>query len=215
MRITDYYNIYYKDSCIGTFYIYDNGKKSYSTGDYCFIGLEKEPIKEEFKTSIEDAASIPFIEEILIPENRVEGRKRPIYISGDYKIERTPNETNEHFSIYSRRAEKGDPDYSEEDHDAPHYEGPHTPEGMREWCSWYQFNKLDDGTYEAELDEAWWWGGGHNDGGTIRRDIPEEWFELPYDEFLENVVTLSAASHYGFTAEDLKNREGLQQFFGY
>ena len=86
---------------------------------------------------------------------------------------------------------------------------------MREWCSWYAFNKMDDGTYEAELDEAWWWGGGHNDGGTIRREIPEEWFELPYEEFLDNVVGLAAAWHYGFTVEILLEREGLREFFGY
>ena len=86
---------------------------------------------------------------------------------------------------------------------------------MREWCSWYAFNKMDDGTYEAELDEAWWWGGGHNDGGTIRREIPEEWFELPYEEFLDNVVGLAAGWHYGFTAEILLERKGLREFFGY
>ena len=74
---------------------------------------------------------------------------------------------------------------------------------------------MDDGTYEAELDEAWWWGGGHNDGGTIRNEIPEAWFDLPYDEFLENVVTLSAAAHYGFAAEDLKEKRGLREFFGF
>ncbi len=90
-----------------------------------------------------------------------------------------------------------------------------TPEGMREWASWYAFNKMDDGTYEAELDEAWWWGGGHNDGGTIRREIPEEWFELPYEDFLEKVVTLAAASHYGFTAEILLEKKGLKEFFGF
>ena len=73
---------------------------------------------------------------------------------------------------------------------------------------------MDDGTYEAELDEAWWWGGGHNDGGTIRTPIPEEWFELTYDEFLKRVVTLSAAAHYGFTPEILKKRKGLKEFFG-
>ena len=77
------------------------------------------------------------------------------------------------------------------------------------------FNKMDDGTFEAELDEQWCWGGGHNDGGTIHTEIPEEWQELPYDEFLEMVVTLAAAAHYGFTPEILKSRKGLKEFFGY
>ena len=131
------------------------------------------------------------------------------------RLEREARETNESYSVYRRNAEKGEEDYSDLPHDAPHHEGPNTPEGMREWASWYAFNKMDDGTYEAELDEAWWWGGGHNDGGTIRTPIPEEWFELTYDEFLERVVTLSAAAHYGFTPEILKKRKGLKKFFGF
>ena len=86
---------------------------------------------------------------------------------------------------------------------------------MREWTTWYAFDKMDDGTYQASLDESWWWGGGHNEGGTIHTDIPEKWFELSYDEFLENVVTLSAASHYGFTPDELKEKKGLKEFFGF
>ena len=83
---------------------------------------------------------------------------------------------------------------------------------MREWCSWYAFNKMDDGTYQAELDEAWCWGGSHNDGGTIRREIPEEWLDLPYDDFLKEVVRIASAAHYGFTPELLKERAGLKEF---
>ena len=77
------------------------------------------------------------------------------------------------------------------------------------------FNKKDDGTYEAELDEAWWWGGGHNDGGTMRQKVPEEWLDLPYDELLESLVTLVRADHYGFTAEHLRRKEGLREFLGF
>ena len=36
-------------------------------------------------------------------------------------------------------------------------------------------------------------------GGTIDVDIPKEWFSLSYDEFLERVITLASAAHYGFT----------------
>ena len=52
-------------------------------------------------------------------------------------------------------------------------------------------------------------------GKLKHTDIPEEWFELPYEEFLENVVTLSAAAHYGFTPDELKEKEGLKEFFGF
>jgi hypothetical protein len=56
---------------------------------------------------------------------------------------------------------------------------------------------------------------GHNDGGTIHTEIPEDWFTLPYDEFLERAITLSAAAHYGFTVDELKKKKGLKEFFGY
>ena len=42
--------------------------------------------------------------------------------------------------------------------------------------------------------------------------IPKEWFNLKYDEFLEKFVTLSSASRYGFTAEELKQKDGLKEF---
>ena len=117
--------------------------------------------------------------------------------------------------IYCRSARKGQAGYSEEKHSAPHYEGAKAIEGMTERASWYCFNKRGDGKYEAELDEAWYGGYGHHDGGTICTEIPGEWFALPYDDFLERVITLSGASRFGFTAEGLKEKEGLKEFFGF
>ena len=58
------------------------------------------------------------------------------------------------FMIYDRMARKGSSAYSPKSHSAPHFEG-HYVEGMEEWASHYCFNKKEDGTYEAELDEAW------------------------------------------------------------
>ena len=43
----------------------------------------------------------------------------------------------------------------------------------------------------------------------------KEWFALSYDDFLGHVITLAAAKHYGFTVDDLKEREGLKEFFGF
>jgi hypothetical protein len=51
-------------------------------------------------------------------------------------------------------AKKSEATYSPKSHSAPHFVG-HYVEGMEEWASWYCFNKKEDGTYEAELDEAW------------------------------------------------------------
>ena len=115
--------------------------------------------------------------------------------------------------IYRRDARKGTLSYSPKSHSAPHFEGHHV-EGMEEWASHYCINKLEDGTYEAELDEAWN-EGSHNGGGTITVTIPKDWFGLSYDQFLEHVITLAAASHYGFTAEDLKDKKGLKDFLGF
>ena len=119
----------------------------------------------------------------------------------------------EKFMIYRRDAKKGEATYSPKSHSAPHFVG-HYVEGMEEWASWYCFNKKEDGTYEAELDEAWD-EGSHYGGGTIDVDIPKEWFALSYDEFLEHVITLAGAKHYGFTVDDLKDKEGLKEFFGF
>ena len=115
--------------------------------------------------------------------------------------------------IYRRDAKKGEATYSPKSHSAPHFVG-HYVEGMEEWASWYCFNKKEDGTFEAELDEAWD-EGSHYGGGTIDVDIPKEWFALSYDDFLEHVITLAAATHYGFTVDDLKERKGLKEFFGF
>jgi hypothetical protein len=117
------------------------------------------------------------------------------------------------FMIYHRDAKKGEVAYSPKSHSAPLFVG-HNVEGQEEWVSWYCFNKKDGGTYEAELDEAWN-EGSHNGGGTINVDIPEEWFSFSYDEFLERVITLASASHFGFTVDDLKEKVGLKEFFGF
>ena len=213
--IKEEYLIYYRDRRIGTYYVYTNRRC-----DYCVYDIPKEDKKALEALGLDrdlenrSKKSIPILFEMKKDVNRVPGTRKRIYQSGDVKMERVPEDTDK-FWIYRRRAKKGEAGYSEKDHSAPHKEGSKEIEGMREWASWYCFNKKDDGMYEAELDEAWWWGGSHNDGGTIRTEVPEEWLALSYDEFLDRVVTLSAAAHYGFTAEELKEKEGLKAFFGF
>lgn len=213
--IDEIYRVSFRGESVGSYYIYTDGSSAYSAYTGLTPDTEKELKARGLDSDIESEGTIDAFSVIMDEEHRAAGRKRIIYEDGGLVMEREPRDTGERFFVYRRSAEKGDPDYSPLPHDAPHNEGPHTPDGMREWASWYVFNKKDDGTYEAELDEAWWWGGGHNDGGTIRREIPEEWFELPYEEFLSNVVRLAAAAHYGFTPEMLMEREGLREFFGY
>ncbi len=209
--LVENYVVRYNYKVIGSYYIYNNNTVNYyASRDICeecaALGLGRNQ---------ENVPPLKVLTELIKEENRVPGRKRVIYKDGALSLERKPRNTGENFSVYRRGADKDDPDYSPLPHDAPHHEGPNTPEGMREWASYYRFNKKDDGTYEAELDEAWWWGGGHNDGGTIHAEIPEEWFELPYDDFLSNLVTLAAAAHYGFTPAILKEKAGLKEFFGF
>ena len=211
----DSYDVIYNDRAVGYYCVFDNGETEYSTAWGSPWDIEKELKELGLDQEKRSREAVKVLDDLMHDENRVPGRKRIIYQKDSLRMERHPKETGERFSVYRRAAEIGEPDYSPLAHDASHHEGPNTPEGMREWASWYAFNRMDDGTYEAELDEAWWWGGGHNDGGTIHTEIPEEWFELPYDEFLENVVCLAAASHYGFTAEMLKEKEGLKEFFGF
>ena len=211
----DSYHVYFNDRNIGYYYIYQDGSSTYSTAYGCPWDIEEELKVLHLDKDHKSEKPLEIFSDLINDTKRIPGRKRIIYQDGPLKLERKPQDVKDRFSVYRRSAEEGDPDYSPLPHDAPHYEGPHTPEDMREWASWYAFNKMDDDTYEAELDEAWWWGGGHNDGGTIRNEIPEEWFELPYEEFLSNVVCLSAAAHYGFTVEMLLKREGLKEFFGF
>lgn len=211
--ITDNYEVIYKDKTVGYYSVMSDQTYNYDVAWGSPWDMEEElhalGLDKEYK------GKDPLFTDVIRDEYRVPGRKKIIYEKDLLRLERRSRETDERYSVYRRSADKGDADYSPLPHDAPHNEGPHTPKDMREWASWYAFVKMDDGTYQAELDEAWWWGGSHNDGGTIRRAIPEEWFCLPYDEFLENVVTLAAAAHYGFTAELLKEKAGLREFFGF
>ena len=205
------FSIYYDNYCVAI-YKRDDKEKEYSYyGGY--PSVHEGEIPNQYLTVYKEKTPFRPIEELMNEENRVAGTRKLIYQHEHIKIVRVPRDI-EHFVVYNMSARKGSRGYSEEKFDAPHYEGKKTPEGMREWASFYEFIKKDDGTYEAALEENWWWGGGHNDGGIIHAEIPEEYLALPYDEFLEQLLTVAKAGHYGFTTEYLKNCEGLKEFFG-
>ena len=215
VRLSNEYKVKYRDRTVGYYYEYSDNTVNYYTEWGSPWDIEEELKALELDKEIKDGKPIQSIVSMMKKKYRVPGRRKIIYEKDPLVLERYPQETDEIYTVYRRSANEGDPEYSPLAHDAPHREGPNTPEGMREWASWYLFRKMDDGTYQAELDEAWWWGGGHNDGGTIRTEIPEEWFALPYEEFLDNVLGLSAARHYGFTVEILLEKKGLKEFFEY
>ena len=208
------YRILIDGETVGYYFKYD---KDYAFSSYfSYVKKHKKDIKEKgLDKDIDSKEPIEQIEKMIVPENRVGEQKQDVFKDGIFTVIRIPRQTDERYVVYRASAEKGEEGYSKTKHVVPHYEGPDTPEGMNEWASWYIFYKMDDGTYEAELDEAWFWGGSHNDGGTINAPVPEEWFNLPYDEFLENVLTLAHAAHYGFTVEGLKKKKGLKEFFGF
>ncbi len=212
--IEDEYEVFFKEEEIGEYYIFDDGSTDYCAFENELESLENENIPPMLKESFESEKEKPYFKDLMKKSRRAHETRKTVYAKGDVSFIRVPKEIDRIY-IYKRDADDGDPAYDEDDHSAPHCEGSGPIEGMSEWASWYCFNKMDDGTYEAELDEAWCWGGGHNDGGTIRVEIPEEWQDLAYDEFLERVITAASARHYGFTVEHLKRREGLKKFFGF
>lgn len=196
--VKETYLVFYGSMRIGNYYVYTNGRSSLDVYELP-EGLTKGRVKT-------------MISKMFVDANRLSGTRKYIWQSGNVRVERESRDTAR-FWIYQRYAKKGEPTYSEKSHSAPHSEG-RIIEGMEEWASWYCFNKKDDGMYEAELDEAWN-EGSHNGGGTIRVEVPGEWLDLTYDEFLERVVTLASASHYGFTPDELKDKKGLKAFFGF
>lgn len=208
----DEYLVYYNNSCIAD-YIRSPEEHRY---EYyvSWPNAYKDIVPAEYLKTKELKKPYKLMEDILTEENRMPGTRKTAYVSGPVKVVRRPKKVG-NFLIYNMHAEKNKPGYSEKRYSATHWEGEKTPEGMREWASYYQFVKYDDGTFEVELEENWFWGGSHNDGGTIHSDVPEEYLDLPYDEFLENVVTVGKAAHYGFTADHLRSISGLKEFFGF
>ena len=213
MYIKEEYSVFYKDEQVGSYLVFNNKSVSYNV--YTLTDENRDALKAAgLDKDKSGKKALPAFVKIMSDENRVSGTRKRKWRAGDITVLRVPEDADK-FMIYRRRAEKGEEGYSEKDYSVPHKEGGKEIEGMSEWVSWYCFNKKDDGTYEAELDEAWYGGYGHNDGGTIRTEVPEEWLDLPYDEFLERAVGLSAAAHYGFTADELKEKKGLKEFFGF
>ena len=144
--IVDHYKITYNDLFVGSYYVYEDNTCRYYVNSW---KNELEPIKDllEKKGLLKDKDTkrpIAAITKMMTAENRVKGRKRSIYHCDGLTLERIPNETNERFLVYRHDANKGQPGYSDKDHSAPHYEGEKTPEGMREWTTWYAFVKMDE-----------------------------------------------------------------------
>ena len=129
----NHYVIYYKDAAVAHFHTYEDGTYAYGPN----LGLSEETHEELKALGLGEARKgrrpPKALSALMAKKQRVPERKRVIYQDGPLKMERKPASIPAgSFSVYDRRARKGAPDYSELPHDAPHYEGPNTPEGMRE-----------------------------------------------------------------------------------
>ena len=212
MQITEEYRIWWGDRQIGSYYLFEDGSSEFRA----FQSPEPPPEELAALGLTRDRRSkyrIPLFKALQEKGERVPGTRKALWRDGSLTMERVPKDA-EKFYVYRRSAKKGAADDSPKSHSAPHREGNGIIEGMEEWASWYAFNKKEDGMFEAELDEAWDEGSRYG-GGTIRTEVPEAWLDLPWEDFLERLVTLSAASRYGFTPEDLRAKAGLKSFFGF
>ena len=106
--IIDHYKITYNGLYVGEYYIYGDNTYRYYVNSW---DKELEPIKDllEKKGLLKNKESkkpITAITKMMKDENRVKGRKRPIYHNDGFTLERIPNETNERFLVYRCDAKK-------------------------------------------------------------------------------------------------------------
>ena len=213
MLITEEYRIRYGEKQIGSYYLFEDGSSDFRA----YRSLEPLPEGLEALGLTKDRRSksrLSLFKALQEKGERVPGTRKVIWRDGPLSMERIPEDT-EKFYIYRRSARRGEERYSPRDYiPSPRSEGSGIPKGTVVWADWYAFNKKEDGMFEAELDEAWN-EGGHYGGGSIRTEVPEAWLDLPWEDFLARLVTLSDASRYGFTPEDLRSKAGLKEFFGF
>ena len=208
--ITDSYTVIYKETEIGTYQVIFDGTHQYNTYSCKDKLLKKELANLKLNHNIvKKDGPIPFFDEI-IQSGTYDPQTREFVCHGgpDGQITlKRDRRVCDIFWVYRSWAEKGAPDYSEKGHVWSNGEN-------TEWVTGYSFNKYNDGTFEVEMEECYR-NGPHDMGGPIRKTIPEAWFSLPYDEFLDKVLGLTYAYAYNFTLQDLKARDDLRSFFGF
>lgn len=73
----------------------------------------------------------------------------------------------------------------------------------------YEFHKLANGTYQAFIQ-----GGDRYTGGSRTFDIPKDYLDGTYEEFLDKYEQLVPGGHFGLSKEDLLVDGGLKAFLG-
>lgn len=70
------------------------------------------------------------------------------------------------------------------------------------------------GAYEFEFQEGWF-AGSHWDGGTLNTELPQEWFELTWEQFLDNFIEKYPPKSYFITRTELECNLALRKFLGF
>ena len=133
MYIKDEYEVIYGDKTVGYYYVYSDDTVSYSTAWGSPWDIEEQLKALKLDKEKKRKKPLKQFSDIICEEYRIPGTRKRIYQKDMIRLERYSRETDERYYVYKRSAEEGDPEYSPLKHDAPHNEGPHTPEGMREW----------------------------------------------------------------------------------
>ena len=113
-RIKDEYKLTHKGNFVGIYYVLDDHTYSYNVSSWesdikdCKDLLAQKGLLK----NIESKQPIAAIESMIMEENRVAERKRPIYKVGDFTLERVPMETGDRFLVYRCGANKNEPGYS-------------------------------------------------------------------------------------------------------
>ena len=125
----EHFLVYYNEDCIASYYM-DEKEEEY---EY-YVGWPKTyqgKVPEEYLKNKKLKRPYKLMKDIMTEENRLQGTRKTVYVSGPVRIVRIPKDID-HFLIYRMNAKKGEQGYSEKKYSAAHYEGEHTPEGMKE-----------------------------------------------------------------------------------
>ncbi len=86
---------------------------------------------------------------------------------------------------------------------------------MQDRLEHYDFRRHANGSYSIDLQIGWPGGWSHYDGANMTRDIPQEWFALPWDEFMDRFEESFCSPAFYYTRGELEAVPGLKKFLGY
>lgn len=214
--LDEIYYVYYKNQKIAQLIINATDKTytyqiSYKLNEKSIYSEIPDELKENYKGK----ENIKILEEII--EERTFGKHTYRYEKENICLQKMywHNQPEKELIIYNFNASKSSKAYSEKRHDYKSLDNDKETDRREGFFALsYRFVKYNDGIYQSWLDEAFP-EGSHYGGGIVKEVIPDQWFDLPYEEFLQKVYELNYVKEYNFSLNDLKNRDDLKDFFGY